>query len=176
MSPLSTTMMVAVTGDGVCVRISGRANISASDDFKSLICELCARGHRRFVLDLAGCPIMDSTFLGVLAGLSDGAAEARCVGGPPKFELINPNDRVLGLLDNLGVVELFKVVQCAPVKDGDFQPVTPSGETSKAELTRISLEAHKLLMSLNPENVARFKDVARFLEEDLKRQTGGRGQ
>jgi anti-anti-sigma factor len=171
MNPPAATMKVAVTGDAVFVRIAGRANIAASDAFKSLICGLCARGHRRFVLDLAGCPVMDSTFLGVLAGLSHGVAGARVNGAPPQFELFNPNDRVLGLLDNLGVLELFKVVQCAPMKDDAFQAVTAATEASKAGMTRTSLEAHRVLMDLNPENVVRFKDVARFLEEDLKRQS-----
>ncbi|MBM3876081.1 MAG: STAS domain-containing protein [Verrucomicrobia bacterium] len=172
MNPLTATMSVAVTSGGVCVRIAGRANISASEDFKSLIRGLCARGHGRFVLDLAGCPLMDSTFLGVLAGLAHGAADARVDGAPPKFELLNPNGRVLGLLDNLGVLELFTVAQCVPPKEGEFHAAAP-GAASKADLTRTSLEAHRMLMSLNPENIARFKDVARFLDEDLKRQTGG---
>jgi len=34
-------------------------------------------------------------------------------------------------------------------------------------LTRACLEAHETLMAINPENVARFKDVAMFLAEDL---------
>jgi hypothetical protein len=40
---------------------------------------------------------------------------------------------------------------------------------SHEELTRASLEAHQTLMDLKPENVARFKDVVKFLAEDLKK-------
>jgi len=42
--------------------------------------------------------------------------------------------------------------------------------SSDARTNRIatSLEAHQTLMALNPENVARFKDVTQFLAEDLE--------
>jgi hypothetical protein len=47
---------------------------------------------------------------------------------------------------------------------------TESPDADKRELTETSLEAHKALMALNPENIPRFKDLEKFLEEDLKRQ------
>jgi hypothetical protein len=37
------------------------------------------------------------------------------------------------------------------------------------ELARTCLEAHRTLMGIKPENVAKFKDVAQFLAEDVKR-------
>ena len=40
---------------------------------------------------------------------------------------------------------------------------------SRAEISRTCLEAHQTLMGLNPANVAKFKDVAQFLAEDVKR-------
>ncbi len=173
MSNGTSSMLVAVANDFVCVRIAGRANFAASVDFKTLVSELRARGHQRFLLDLAACPIMDSTFLGVLAGFAQKLADAPSALETPFVELINPNDRVLGLLDNLGVLELFKVVQCAPTPDAQFEPVkSVAAETSKTDMSRNCLEAHRTLMALNPENVARFKDVTKFIEEDLKRQAG----
>ena len=45
-----------------------------------------------------------------------------------------------------------------------------SANADKRELAETSLEAHRTLMHLNPENVPRFKDVTIFLEEDLGRQ------
>ena len=44
------------------------------------------------------------------------------------------------------------------------ESINPSHE----QIARTSLEAHQTLMAMNPENVARFKDVAQFLAEDLK--------
>jgi hypothetical protein len=45
-----------------------------------------------------------------------------------------------------------------------------STQADKRALTEVSLEAHKLLMEVNPDNVPKFKDVAQFLAEDLERQ------
>jgi hypothetical protein len=41
------------------------------------------------------------------------------------------------------------------------------------DLQRTCLEAHERLMAANPENVARFKDVTRFLAEDLRKAETG---
>lgn len=36
-------------------------------------------------------------------------------------------------------------------------------------MARTSLEAHQTLMKINPANIPKFKDVAEFLAEDLKK-------
>jgi hypothetical protein len=84
------------------------------------------------------------------------------------IELLNPSARVAELLENLGVLPLFKVTTGAAPCPGDasFRPET--GNHTQEEITRNCLEAHQALMAANPDNVARFKDVAQFLAEDLK--------
>ncbi|MEY4201035.1 MAG: hypothetical protein RLZZ265_2775, partial [Verrucomicrobiota bacterium] len=62
MTSPSPTLLAARVGDTVCVKISGRANFATSVDFKQLVAEACARGAQRFIVDLAACPLMDSTF------------------------------------------------------------------------------------------------------------------
>jgi hypothetical protein len=37
-------------------------------------------------------------------------------------------------------------------------------------MTKISLNAHRALIALNPANEDKFKDVTRFLEDELNRQ------
>ena len=51
-----------------CVKIAGRANFHASVNFKTLLNELQHQGYPYLVLELSECALMDSTFLGVLAG------------------------------------------------------------------------------------------------------------
>ncbi len=41
-----------------------------------------------------------------------------------------------------------------------------------ADEHRACLEAHQTLMDINPENVTRFKDVTKFLAEDLEKLRG----
>ena len=120
------------------------------------------------MIDLTDCVLMDSTFLGVLAGFGiklnpNGAPAERGI------ELLNATTRVSELLENLGAVHLFNLSN-GPLKlPEDAKACVPDSiNPSHEQITRTSLEAHQTLMAMNPENVARFKDVAQFLAEDLK--------
>ena len=54
-------------------------------------------------LDLGGCTYMDSTFLGMLAGLAVKARE----GGLPRIRVLQASPRVRDLMENLGIDRLF---------------------------------------------------------------------
>jgi anti-anti-sigma regulatory factor len=165
-----TARLLVLTGQRfACVKIIGRATLQASLDFRTLLSELLGRGYACFVFDLSECTLMDSTFLGILAGFAlklrrDGPTAA-------DLTLLNPTERVLESLENLGLTELFRVAR------GSITPPEPvetrtaaSAPASREELAKACLEAHETLMALKPENVARFKDVARFLAEELTRK------
>jgi len=155
----------------VCVKIVGRANFTSSVAFKTLINGLRERGYSRFVLELSECALMDSTFLGVLAGIGLNFSGARNGRHEPFVELLNPRQKISELLDNLGITPYFKAIRSAkPIKE-PFNDLK-SGDTSRLELTRECLEAHRSLMTINPENVPRFKEVTKFLAEDLKKLEG----
>lgn len=168
MSGPSAKILVCVAGDSVWIRVVGRANFASSVDFKTLVTELQQQGCVRFGIDLTECVLMDSTFLGVLAGFG-----RRINGDHDKsehwVELLNPNTRVAELLANLGVEHIFRIVSGVP-----YTPPAPTEEAkstaSDAEtLAQTSLEAHRTLMEIDPANVAKFKDVTQFLAEDLQR-------
>lgn len=162
--------LLVLTGQRfACIKIIGRATLHVSLDFRALLAELLARGYACFVFDLSECTLMDSTFLGILAGFGlkvrrDGPAAA-------DVTLLNPNERVLELLEHLGLTELFRVARgrITPPEPVESHAATTTPAT-REELARACLEAHETLMSLKPENVARFKDVTRFLAEELSRK------
>jgi len=154
----------------VCIKIVGRANVGSSIDFKRLVQELLGKDLSCFVLDLSECVLMDSTFLGVLAGFGLKINDPGTVGREDRsIELLNPNLRVSELLENLGVAHLFKLRQngAAPQPNGTGQVEFPATVSSREEVTRNCLEAHQTLMRLCPENASKFKDVTQFLSEDL---------
>jgi anti-anti-sigma regulatory factor len=163
-------LLVLVGEQFACVKVIGRATFAASLDFKTLLNELCQKGYLFFVLDLSACSLMDSTFLGVLAGLGLKMSLEQKEQGCRLIELYKPNPRITELLESLGVIHLFRITSESPVlpqSTAEHEPLPCN--YSKEELTRASLEAHQTLMGMNPGNVARFKDVARFLAEDLRR-------
>src|SRR5215212_1195540 len=101
MTKPAPALSVAVVERTAFIKIPGRANFTSSHDLKALVGELRQRGFNNFVLDLHECITMDSTFLGVLAGMV-----LRNNGAPVgmEIELLNPNPRVTDLLENLGVL------------------------------------------------------------------------
>ena len=163
MGASSSTLQVAVTDQVALVKISGRASFNCSVEFKTLVYELRTRGYRKFILDL-----MDSTFLGVLAGFGLKAAES--ADEKATVTLLNLNQRILDLLENLGVSHLFQLMQgTEPLSQKCREAGPMDGPRSKLETARACLEAHETLMSINPANIPKFKDVTRFMAEDLKR-------
>ena len=69
------------------------------------------------------------------------------------------------------MAHLFKIGGSppGPLSDKYRAAVQRGCPPAQVELARTCLEAHKTLMELKPENVRKFKDVALFLAEDLKR-------
>jgi len=170
MGNAAANLSVWVGDHVVCIKIAGRASFHDSVDFKTLVNCLWQKGQTRFVLDLTECPLMDSTFLGVLAGLGLRFGQEPTVNGPARIELLNPSNRISDLLENLGIAHLFKVLRGAAPTADPLKPVPQAAANpDRQELSRTCLEAHKLLMEINPDNVPKFKDVTRFLEEDLKK-------
>jgi anti-anti-sigma regulatory factor len=170
MNTPSASMFVLVGEQFACIKIIGRANFTSSIDFKTLVNELRQKGYNYFVLDLSECALMDSTFLGVLAGLGlkmGGQNRNSC---EQALELLNPNARITELLESLGVLHLFKISHGALTlpEQTQISSYTPQNPT-REEVTRACIEAHNVLMEINPDNVARFKEVAQFLAEDLKK-------
>lgn len=164
----SANLSVLVGKNFACIKIAGRANFASSPDFKTLLSELAQKGFGHFIIDLTECVLMDSTFLGVLAGFG---MKLNPQGAPAErgIELHGATARVSELLENLGAAHLFKLTAGELKLPGDVKTSVPESiNPSHEQIARTSLEAHQTLMAMNPENVARFKDVAQFLAEDLK--------
>jgi anti-anti-sigma factor len=163
---------ICMAGGTAVLRVNGRASMKCSPQFKKLLLELYQRGTTHYVLDLSRCDLMDSTFLGVLLGFAIKTAPGPA--GPPKVELFHPSARVRSLFETLGVLEYFPLRESLAIEGLNYEPVCPAGSgATKTELAATSLEAHQNLMAVNPANVPRFKDVVKFLEEDLGLQGNG---
>lgn len=170
----ASTLSVWTGEHAACIRVTGRANFATSFDFRKLLQHLRDSGHPRVALDLSECLGMDSTFLGVLAHAAGERMSHESGSAEPGLELWNPGERILELITDLGVAHLFKITTREAVQE-TFQAAPTAPGASREELTRTCLEAHELLMALNPANIPKFKDAARFFAEELKRTTNGTG-
>jgi anti-anti-sigma regulatory factor len=122
------------------------------------------RGSREFVIDLLECELMDSTFMGTLAGIALRLREI----GSGSLTVLNPNTRNLSLLENLGLDHLFSFelpegVSAAPKQAA--QQTLPAASDAAAQHATV-LSAHEALVEADPENEERFKDVLELLKQD----------
>lgn len=179
MNALPNSLGVWVGDNLVCVKVAGRANFSGSVDLKTLVNTMWDKGYHHFVLDLSECLLMDSTFLGVLAGLGlklnnnnnhPAAANGNGHGdGDHVIELLNPSARIAELLENLGITHLFDITRGPLTTECLVKLDHAPTQTDRREVQQTCLEAHRTLMDVNPANVPKFKDVAQFLAEDIRK-------
>jgi anti-anti-sigma regulatory factor len=153
--------LVDAYSDPVLVRIDGRACFQNSAGLRDFIGEMRARGKSRFVLDFHACTSMDSTFLGVLAGVAielHKSAPAGCL------VVARAGTRNLELLRNLGLHRLLTI----EMGDGaasfrNCETALESRRRSEVECARLVLEAHENLVAADEGNRAKFQDVLAFL-------------
>lgn len=137
-----------------------------SAGMKDFTREMINRGHREFVMDLQNCPVMDSTFMGTMAGVALRLREL----GQGQVHVTNLNERNRDLLCNLGLDQLFAMDLC-PVDAGQAPPDTALSTavagTDRTAQAQTMLEAHEALVEAAPENFTKFKDVLEYLKQDL---------
>jgi hypothetical protein len=118
------------------------------------------------VLDLAECIGMDSTFMGVLAGLS-----GRLKQNGQALELINLSDKNIQLLATLGVDQVIAHYSHSHGHElpGRLTRSLPVASVTKKDLAETALQAHETLVELSEENRPRFKRVIEYLKADVDR-------
>ena len=69
MTALPKGISVGLIRDEVHIRVVGRGTFQNGQPLRRYALEMMERGLRQFIVDLGECDGMDSTFLGVLAGI-----------------------------------------------------------------------------------------------------------
>ena len=150
--------------------MEGKGSFLNSGSLKEFAREMLDRGYREFVMDLADCAMMDSTFMGTMASVALRLKEL----GRGHLHVIHCGNRSRELLSGLGLDQIFDIhgdgsgaPQCKTLErasDG-------SREDRKQQQAQTMLEAHEALCQAAPENFFRFKDVLDYLKQDLHHET-----
>lgn len=156
------TFLVDATSDPVAIRVEGRASFQNSACLNDFFNELIGRGKTRFVMDFAECTSMDSTFLGVLAGL---ALQLRKQTPSGSLVLCRLGSRNLELVRNLGLHRLLTVdTETADLKLATTAVLPNGPDKGELESARLVLAAHENLVAADEANRAKFQDVLAFLK------------
>ena len=174
--PQSEALLVAIHEDTALVRVCGRGSFKIGPALKQFGTEAIARGCRRIILDMDTCMGMDSTFMGVLAGLalrlrreSDGVVV-----------MMNLSDKTSYLLETLGLGRLLELYRVGQLDEAlrehlsvlmDLNRLEVDADNQRLTLETM-LEAHQDLVKAAPENLPKFKNVIAFVSQDLQQLEG----
>ena len=171
---MQSSIQVGVNGPAVWVRVEGRGSFLNSGSLKEFATEMVNRGYREFVFDLQDCVMMDSTFMGTMAGMALRLKELGC----GRLRVVHCGERSRDLLSGLGLDQIFDIhangataPQCEALAKTE-SAVKP--EAQKQAQASTMLAAHEALCEAAPENFTRFKDVLEYLKQDLHQTTAGK--
>lgn len=170
---MQSSIQVGVNGDAVWVKVEGRGTFLNSGNLKEFTREMVNRGYREFVIDLADCAMMDSTFMGTMAGVALRLKEL----GHGHLHVVHCGERSRELLTGLGLDQIFTIHSNgspAPRCELLDQQQKNGSADQKQNQKREMLDAHQALCDAAPENVSKFKDVLDYLKQDLHHETASK--
>lgn len=156
------------------MRVDGRGTFQNSLQAKKALQRVVAQGMRNLVVDLERCPMMDSTFLGMLTGA---ALNLRETGGG-SLSVVNANQRNLQLLTSLGLDHILDLDREGTLWESERKKVSsalqqcsePTADCKEVQTQHV-LSAHQALAEVSDANESRFHDVIEFLEKELEAGT-----
>lgn len=160
---LSGYYEVAVGERAVYLRVHGLGSMNNCLCVRDFL-EDMVEDHRGFVVvDLEDCTGMDSTFMGVLAGIATYEVDGRPVG----VAVVNGSPQLVKLLRGVGLTELVYV---------DPQPFDPPPlefhrlEEQPSEEDRLKLirAAHEHLIEISEENEKLFGPLVKTIEREMR--------
>lgn len=172
-----TIHFAELSGGVVVIRVVGRGSFANSPELKKIsehMAQKLGAGGYHFVVDLAECQTMDSTFMGVLASI--GLRQKRDNG--EKMVVVNANEQSGRLMQTLGLSHFVTIrsegeQSALKLDQGQIQAVAHE-EVSKREHIIHMIEAHENLCEIDSENCVRFEGVLKFLHDSLEREKGAK--
>lgn len=153
---------MARAGRAIYAHVRGLGNFSNALMFEEFCEAEFRQGADSFIIDLADCEGMDSTFMGVMAGLTSHFSP-----GPARVMVINASDRNRKLLDDLGLTRLVTVRERPePIPSMEMQPLVSGPLPARERAERIR-KAHQQLIDADSRNAARFAPVLQLLKQEL---------
>ena len=166
---VQSSIQVGVNGNAVWVKVEGKGSFLNSGNLKEFTREMVNRGYREFVVDLEKCAMMDSTFMGTMAGVALRLKEL----GHGHLHVVHCGERSRSLLTGLGLDQIFDIHAngAAAPQCELLQQEKANGVDQKKQVNADMLDAHEALCEAAPQNFSRFKDVLDYLKQDLHHET-----
>jgi len=153
----------------VILKINGKASFLNSSPVKDLFDRLVEHGKTRFIIDFQHCTGMDSTFLGILAGLGVKLLRSESKGS---VVLCRLGTRNMELIRNLGLHRILTLDEGNSLEEhpasGEMESLEAKKPLGEVENARLVLEAHENLVEIDASNKTKFQDVIAFLKNQVE--------
>ena len=116
-----------------------------------------------FVVDLTETDSIDSTNLGLLAGI----ARRMQALAAPRVTIVSNRTEINSVLISMALDEVFDIVEEGGIQTGMAREV-PRQNADRKTLVRTLIDAHRTLMELSEQNHEMFRDVVASLEKNSK--------
>lgn len=169
----SSSISYCLFDDFLLIACRGKGNFLNSPVLRKIADENVAAGTRLVVVDLSECTGMDSTFMGILAGIG-----RRLIGLGGELQIADPGEKNRTLLETLGLDALLVIEPPVAIWRGKMteyrshlQPVDEDGVVMNSQDRAIHvLNAHKVLSGISDSNAEKFKGVV----DGLSKEVGGK--
>lgn len=155
----------------IWIRPEGRGTFLESPTIKSFIESSVEEGSQKFVIDLEACSGMDSTFMGMLAGLGIGFRKS----GKGQIFVVGTSAKTRASLKELGLQYLMKIEPAEGPWVGRLEEaregLVPAEPKQEADKGAHILECHEDLCLADDANLDRFKTVLDMLGSDMTTTT-----
>ncbi len=152
--------LVATSDDVVLTRVVGLGTMNNSIAFQQFVEHLREKNYRTYVFDLSECEGFDSTFMGIVLGVS--LARRRVV-------VVNATPAHRKILTEVGIDRVVRLID-----DGLSLPAIPYQKLEQKaagseERIRMILEAHENLVRSDERNEQAFGGFLRALRGELRK-------
>ncbi|YCM44883.1 STAS domain-containing protein [Verrucomicrobiaceae bacterium 227] len=154
------------------IRVEGRGTFQISPPIKDLVEKEMSSGRSQFVIDLQDCPGMDSTFMGMMAGIGMRLRKR----GSGQLSIVGTSEKSRDSLEELGLSYLMEIEPGeGPWMDHIEEirkSLCPLGEGAVSGKEEHILECHENLCDADDSNTERFKTVLEVMGSDKVKVTG----
>jgi anti-anti-sigma regulatory factor len=165
----SDSLLVALEAPRAVVIVRGRGTFKAAPALKKFGSAAIDAGCTLLLLDMRDCVGMDSTFMGVMGGLALRLRKERS----GELAMVNLSVKNRALLATLGLDRCVRT-DGAESEFAAFLgrvPATPieAAAVDRNVTTQTMLDAHHALVDISSDNLAKFKDVIAYLQDEMQR-------
>jgi anti-sigma B factor antagonist len=157
---------VARSGDALYVRVRGLGSMMVAPTFEAFADRSIEEGANQFVIDLAECTGVDSTFMGLLLSLGNRLRDA---GQPHPCILINVDEHAQKQLTSVGL-DAFVTIKEGRTKLPHGLTLAELAVVSASDRERLKLmvRTHRELVAADARNKAKFGPFLEGLLAELE--------